>query len=235
MSMLTVVNDAQRRLNLAVSSSVAGSSDETAVQMLALLNQAGEEMAEAYPWQVLVKEATFTTVATESQGAMSTIAPGFFYILNNTIWNRSLRRPVFGALSPNEWQLLKASSVTGPFQQYRIRGDTLRFIPAPPADQTCAFEYVSKNWCTTADGNTEKSAFTIDTDVSLLDERLLTLSLVWRFKQAKGLDFTAELTMYEARLGNEMARDGGKPVLDLNGKAQILMPGVMIPQGNWPL
>ena len=235
MSMLTVVNDAQRRLNLSVSSSVAGSSDETAVQMLALLNQAGEEMAEAYPWQVLVKEATFTTVATESQGAMSTIAPGFFYILNNTIWNRSLRRPVFGALSPNEWQLLKASSVTGPFQQYRIRGDTLRFIPAPPADQTCAFEYVSKNWCTTADGNTEKSAFTLDTDVSLLDERLLTLSLVWRFKQAKGLDFTAELTMYETRLANEMARDGGKPVLDLNGKAQILMPGVMIPQGNWPL
>lgn len=235
MSMLTVVNDAQRRLNLSVSSSVAGSSDETAVQMLALLNQAGEEMAEAYPWQVLVKEATFTTVATESQGAMSTIAPGFFYILNNTIWNRSLRRPVFGALSPNEWQLLKASSVTGPFQQYRIRGDTLRFIPAPPADQTCAFEYVSKNWCTTADGNTEKSAFTLDTDVSLLDERLLTLSLVWRFKQAKGLDFTAELTMYETRLGNEMARDGGKPVIDLNGKAQILMPGVMIPQGNWPL
>lgn len=235
MSMLTVVNDAQRRLNLSVSSSVAGSSDETAVQMLALLNQAGEEMAEAYPWQVLVKEATFTTVATESQGAMSTIAPGFFYILNNTIWNRSLRRPVFGALSPNEWQLLKASSVTGPFQQYRIRGDTLRFIPAPPADQTCAFEYVSKNWCTTADGNTEKSAFTLDADVSLLDERLLTLSLVWRFKQAKGLDFTAELTMYETRLGNEMARDGGKPVLDLNGKVQILMPGVMIPQGNWPL
>lgn len=235
MSMLTVVNDAQRRLNLTVSSSVAGSSDETAVQMLALLNQAGEELAEAYPWQVLVKEATFTTVATESQGSISTIAPGFFYILNNTIWNRSLRRPVFGALSPNEWQLLKASSVTGPFQQYRIRGDTLRFIPTPPADQTCAFEYVSKNWCTTADGVTEKSAFTLDTDVSLLDERLLALSLVWRFKQAKGLDFTAELQMYESRLNNEMARDGGKPVLDLNGKVQILMPGVMIPQGNWPL
>lgn len=235
MSMLTVVNDAQRRLNLSVSSSVAGSSDETAVQMLALLNQAGEDMAEAYPWQVLVKEATFTTVATESQGAMSTIAPGFFYILNNTIWNRSLRRPVFGALSPNEWQLLKASSVTGPFQQYRIRGDTLRFIPTPPADQTCAFEYVSKNWCTTADGVTEKSAFTLDTDVALLDERLLALSLVWRFKQAKGLDFTAELSMYESRLNNEMARDGGKPVLDLGGKVQILMPGVMIPQGNWPL
>lgn len=235
MSMLTVVNDAQRRMNLTASSSVAGSSDETAVQMLALLNQAGEELAEAYPWQVLVKEATFTTVATESQGAISTIAPGFFYILNNTIWNRSLRRPVFGALSPNEWQLLKASSVTGPFQQYRIRGDTLRFIPAPPADQACAFEYVSKNWCTTADGVTEKSAFTLDTDVALLDERLLALSLVWRFKQAKGLDFTAELAMYESRLNNEMARDGGKPVLDLGGKVQILMPGVMIPQGNWPL
>ena len=235
MTMLTVVQDAQRRLGLNVSSSVAGSSDDTTVQLLALLNQAGQEMAEEYAWQALIKEATLTTLAAESQGAMSTIAPGFFYILNQTMWNRSLRRPVFGALSDQEWQLLKASSVQGPFQQYRIRGDELLFIPAPPAGQTVAFEYVSKYWCTDTTGATGKDAFTVDTDVSLLDERVLSLSLTWRFKQSQGLDFATELQMYQNRLEDMKARDGGKPVLDLNGKVSILMPGVMIPQGNWPL
>lgn len=235
MTMLTVVNDAQRRLGLNVSSTVAGNSDETTVQLLALLNQAGEELAQDYQWQALIREATFTTVATESQGSISTIAPGFGYILNQTIWNRSLRRPIFGALSAQEWQLLKASSVTGPFQQFRIVGDALKFIPAPPAGQTCAFEYASKNWCTDTTGVTGKSAFTADDDLSVLDERLLVLSLTWRFKQSQGLDFTAELQMFEDIVRNAQTRDGGKPVLDLNGKVSILMPGVMIPQGNWPL
>lgn len=235
MAMLSIVQAAQQRLGLNVSSTVAGNTDETTVQLLALLNQAGEEMAEVYPWQSLQSEATFTTVATESQGSISTIAPGFAYILNQTIWNRDLRRPIFGALSPEEWQLLKASSVQGPFQQYRIRGDALMLIPAPPAGQACAFEYSSKNWATDSTGATGKSSFTVDTDVSLLDEQMLTLSLVWRFKQAQALDFATELQMYESRLANMMARDGGKPVLDMNGRIQVLMPGVMVPQGSWPL
>lgn len=234
MTVLTIVNDAQRRLNLAVSSSVVGNADETTTEMLALLNQAGEEYAEVYPWQVLTKEATFTTLAAESQGAITTIAPGFFYVLNQTIWNRSQNRPIFGPLSPREWQRIKSSSVTGPYHQYRIRANLLRLIPTPAAGETCAFEYISKNWCTTSDGVTEKSAFTIDTDVSLLNERMLTLSLIWRFKQAKGLDFTAELAIYESRLANEMARDGGKPVINMGGMSPI-MPGLVIPEGSWSL
>lgn len=235
MTMLSIVNSAQRRLGLNVSSTVAGNSDDTTVQLLALLNQAGEELAEVYTWQVLQKEATFTTVATESQGAIETVAPGFSYILNQTIWNRDLRRPIFGALNPEEWQLLKASSVQGPFQQYRIRNDSLLLIPAPPAGQACAFEYITKNWATDTTGATGKSAFTVDTDVALLDEQLLTLSLVWRFKQSQALDFSTELQMFENRLTNSMGRDGGKPVLDMNGRVQVLMPGVMVPQGSWPL
>ena len=235
MTMLSIVQSAQLRLGLNKSSTVAGNIDDTTVQLLALLNQAGEEMAEVYTWQALTKEATFTTVATESQGSVSTVAPGFAYILNQTIWNRSLRRPIFGALNAEEWQLLKASSVQGPFQQYRIRGDELLLIPAPPAGQSCAFEYMTKNWCTDSTGAVGKSAFTADTDVALLDEQMLTLSLVWRFKQAQALDFSTELQMYENRLTNMMARDGGKPVLDMNGRVQVLMPGVMVPQGSWPL
>ena len=235
MSMLTIIQGAQRRLGLAVASTVAGNSDDTATQMLALLNQAGEEMAEVYGWQALLTEATFTTLAAELQGDVETIAPGFKYILNQTIWNRSLRRPIFGALNAEEWQLLKASSVQGPFQQYRIRNDELLLIPAPPAGQTCAFEYATRYWATDSTGVTGKEAFTVDSDISKLSEPLLTLSLVWRFKQSQGLDFATELQMYENRLTDAMARDGGKPVLDMNGRIQVLMPGVMVPQGSWPV
>lgn len=232
MSMLTIVQAAQRRLGLAVASTVAGNSDDTATQLLALLNQAGEELCEAYAWQAITKEATFTTLAAESQGLMETIAPGWLYIVNDTIWNRSRNQPVKGGLSSQEWQQQKSSNVTGPFSQYRIRQGYLRFLPTPAAGDTCAFEYVSKHWATDSTGATGKSAFTVDTDLPVLDDQLLTLALVWRFKQANGLDWAAEYQMYENRLNNAMARDGGKPVIRLDGERLM---GLGIPDGNFTL
>lgn len=233
MTMLSIVNSAQRRLGLDVSATVAGNADDTTTQLLALLSHAGEEMAEVYLWQALVKEATFTTLAAESQGAIATLAPGFGHIINQTIWNRTQNRPIPGAISPQEWQGQKSSSVSGPFAQYRIRGGLLMLIPAPAAGESCAFEYKTLNWATDTTGATGKSSFTVDTDVSLLDEQMLVLSLVWRFKQAQGLDFSAELQMYENRLMNMMARDGGKPMLDMAGSRLTGMPGVIIPEGSW--
>jgi hypothetical protein len=233
MTMLSIVNTVQRRLGLSVSSTVAGNSDDTATQLLALLNHAGEELAEVCTWQALQKEATFTTLAAESQGAIATIAPGFAYIINQSIWNRTQRRPIPGAISSEEWQALKSSSMSGPVSQYRIRGGLLMLMPAPAAGESCAFEYKTLYWATDSTGATGKSAFTVDTDVSVLDEQLLTLSLTWRFKQAQGLDFATELQMFENRLTNAMGRDGGKPVLDMGASCGYGMPGVMVPDGSW--
>jgi hypothetical protein len=231
MSLLTIVNAAQRRLGLNVTNTVAGNSDETASQLLALLNQAGEELAQDFGWQAITFEATFTTAATESQGAMETIAPGWAYIVNDTIWNRTENEP-FQLLSSQEWQRQKSASVTGPGSLYRIRGGELIMNPVPTAGQTCAFEYVSKYWATDSTGATGKAAFTADADVARLDEQLLTLSLLWRFKQANGLEFAPELSMFESRVANARSRDGGRARLNFGYQDRF---GITVPEGNWNL
>lgn len=231
MSMLTIVNTAQRRLGLSVASSVAGNSDDTATQLLALLNQAGEELAQEFAWQAVILEATFTTAATESQGALETLAPGLSYIVNDTIWNRSENEPFF-ALSPQEWQREKSANVTGPGSRYRIRGNQLLMNPVPTAGQTCAFEYVTKYWATDYTGATGKAAFTADSDIPRLDDQLLTLSLIWRFKQANGLEFMPELSMYERRAADAMSRDGGRRSLRFDGQS---LHGMTVPEGSWIL
>lgn len=115
---------------------------------------------------------------------MTTVAGASFdYILNQTIWDRTLLRPVFGTLTPSQWQQLKAQNVTGPWNQFRIRGGNLLFIPAPSAGDTCAFEWVSKNFCQSS-GGTGQSAWTADTDTGLLSEDLMKLGLIWRWKAA---------------------------------------------------
>lgn len=231
MSLLTIVNNAQRRLGLAVSPTVAGSTEDTAVQLLGLLNQAGEELAQDFAWQAITLEATFTTAATESQGLMETIAPGWSYIVNDTIWNRSINEQFF-ALSAQEWQREKSANVTGPGSRFRIRGGSLLMNPVPVAGETCAFEYVTKYWATDSTGATGKAAFTVDTDIARLDEQLLTLSLIWRFKQANGLAFAPELAMFEQREANAMSRDGGRNTISFSSQPLF---GANVPEGSWDL
>lgn len=61
MAMLQLVQQASAELGLAVPSSVAGNQTQDVVQMLALLNAVGYELARQYPWQALNTEYRFST------------------------------------------------------------------------------------------------------------------------------------------------------------------------------
>lgn len=233
MSALTIIQRVCQRLALALPPAAVTSTDQQTLQLLALLNEEGEELSERYPWQALNAEATFTSVATESQGALSTLASGFKYVINDTMWNRTGTRPVFGPLSPQGWQQRKSSSVTGPYSEYRIVGNALKFIPVPAAGLTVAFEYHSKNWVTLAAGGTA-SAIAADADTALLDEQIMTMGLVWRFKHAKGFAYDEDFNKYERRVVDAMSRDGSKPVLSAGGGGGRL-GGIVVPEGSWPL
>jgi hypothetical protein len=140
-----------RRLLGSAPSVVATSTDPQIIQLMSIANEEGQDLSSRYPWQALQNESTFTTVAAETQGVITTLAGASFrYILNDIMWNRSLLRPVFGPLTPQDWQALKARNVTGPYNQFRIRGNSVLFIPAPVAGNTIAFEWISKNWVTLA-------------------------------------------------------------------------------------
>jgi hypothetical protein len=52
-----------------------------------------------------------------------------------------------------------------------------------------------------------KLTFSADTDVSLIDEKVLTSGLEWRWLKSKGLDYAEEFRRYEMRLERAMGRD----------------------------
>lgn len=115
MSMLTLIQRFCRRTNLTVPSTVYGTSDKQVRQILALLEEEGNDLSSRGDWEALTNEATHTTVALEDQGSMATIASnGFRYIKHNTIWDRNLSEPVYGGISGQDWQAIKATAVTGP-------------------------------------------------------------------------------------------------------------------------
>lgn len=236
MSLLTIIQGACKRIGIAAPTTVASSTDLQIIQLMALANEEGEELSTgtsvglSYDWQALQAEATFTTVATESQGAMTTIASGFKYIIDGTIWDRTKRLPVYGSLDPSTWQNFKSWGVTSPFPKYRVRGGLLLLMPVPAAGDSYYFEYQTANWC--ANGVTLKSAFTADDDVSLLDESLITAGLIWRWKAAKGFDYAEDFRKYQQRVTNAIARDTERPVIDM-GRRTDARTGIVIPIGSW--
>lgn len=229
---LQIVQTVCRRIGILAPNAAVSSSDPQVLQILAITEEEGQELEERYNWQGLQTETTFTTVAAELQGTLATIAPGYESIVNDTIWNRSLRRPVYGPKSQQDWQQSEAMQINGPFNSFRIKNDSIYFYPVPVAGQTCAFEYISKNWISTSTGSTAE-VWTNDADTPLIDDRIIILGAIWRWKQAKGLDYAEDFAKYERRVLNKMSKDSGKPVLSLTGAKYEIQPVVMVPTGSW--
>lgn len=236
MTVLSVIQNFCRRTNIPEPATVNGTTDNQVKQLMALLEEEGNDLSKRGSWQGITFEASLTTVATESQGAMTTIASnGFRYIKNKTLWDRTNKLPIAGPMDSQDWQATKALVSAGPRYRYRIRGGNLLVTPTPTAGYSWYFEYVSKNWILGADGTTYKQYFTLDTDTLLLPEDLVLMGLRWRWKKEKGFDYAEDMRTYEMQLKDELGRDGGKKNLLMDGENQSPIPAVIVPLYSWNL
>lgn len=239
-TVLDIIKEFCRRTGINIPTSAVSSTDIQIQQIIGLLNEEGQELAARYAWQRLTNQATFQTVSTESQGDLDggilPCAANMAYIVNHTIWNRDTRLPIYGPLAARDWAYVHAMNFTAPTSEYRIYGNQLIFNPAPAPNQTCAFEYVSRNWLESVDGVTGRDTIVADDDAPLLDWQLIQLGLRWRWKYAKGLAYAEDFNVYERRVNDAIARDGTNPILNLNGNTYErvgIQPLVVAPSGNW--
>lgn len=232
MSCLTLIQSVCLRVGLDAPTAAISSTDRNVKQIVEIANEAGQECARRYPWQALLNVASFTTVATQIQTTLATVSTGLDYIVNDTIWNRTLRRPVFGPKTPQAWEQQQAFAINGPWSNYRIQNDTIYFYPVPAAGQDCYFEWISKNWVTTSGGSTS-ATWTNDADTPKLDNNLLVLDTIWRWKAAKKLDYAEDFNKAERLCMDLMARDGGKDILNAGDAHYDILPGVVVPAGSW--
>jgi hypothetical protein len=232
MTLLSVVKDACDRLGITRPSVAYTSSDQQILQLLGLAQQEGKELAKRHAWQKLTKEKTFTATATETQS--TAIPDDFDRYIDETMFNRTRKRHVYGPLTPQEWQFQKSVLTSTIVENWRQRGDSVMITPTATAGDTYAYEYVSINWCQNETGDTLRSAWAADTDTGLLSEELMTDGIVWRFARAKGFDYAEAFRTYEVQVAQAIVRDGGKRTLNTS-RAKTSARGVFIQDGNWQL
>lgn len=221
MSLLSVCQEAARAIGFEPPNSIVGNSDATARRLLALAQLTGKSLAkDISQWPILERENTFATVNGQAEYDLPS---DFDYLIRDTVWNRSEYDVVRGPLTSQEWQEYKSGIIGSGVvkQRYRVKraasGMTNKFVldPTPSAAENMVFEYVSKNWVRDSGSTTSYDSYQNDTDVALLDEYLIQLGVMWRFKQEKGLDYAIQLREYENMVEKAGARNGKAPTLYL--------------------
>lgn len=231
---LSIVQTAASWLALPIPTAVWSSTDAQVIQFRTLLNEEGDALRRwpDHNWNKIVKETSFVTLAANQQPAMPV---DYDHICNQTIWNRTMNRPVWGPMDEQQWQQeLAGPTFTSPYYAYRIRGGFFLMTPVPTAGNNVFYEYVSSYWVLATGGSVPtKAAFSADDDTCVFPDVLVARGLRWRYLRANGLDYAQEYTAWAEMLTVEIARDGGASRLSLTEKYPWNRRVPFIPQGNW--
>lgn len=210
MTILDCFKSLSRRILAQDQASLYSGMDATQFKVQEIANEAALDIAQAYDWLELTR---MDTIAADGQAMAFDLPADYGRMLvkgdvHSYLWFRDYQR----ARDMDEWMRIinfKPSAVPGWWTLY---GGQIHFWPPPPADAQPRFGYISNQIVRAQDG-TLKTAFSTDSDAFVLDEQLLLLAMIWRYKQAEGLDYQEDMQNYEIRLSQLAAKDkGSRPI-----------------------
>lgn len=193
------------------------SQDPVFVQLQYLLNTAGEELGQAYPWELLVRAHQITTAPGDTGDY--DLPDDFGYMINQTGWERSENVPLWGPMSAQDWTYLLGRDLVNQtiYASFRLDQGQFRVFPQPPPNGLdINFEYISCAWVT--DGQptpTYSKEVTTGTQQPLYDKTLITRYLKLKILEAKGFDSTKAQDDFNQTFSFLTGLDKGAQVLNM--------------------
>ncbi|QKK24654.1 hypothetical protein [Rhizobium hidalgonense] len=227
MSLLTIIQNVCAEIDLDPPTAVMSSADPQIMQLRILSTRAGRDLMREHDWSALSVDRQFTATGVNPEPAEPP-ADWDRFAANAKIWNASRLWQLNGPVEPQTWQrqtILNSNPVP---QIWRLAGGKLDIYPNA-AGETIRYEYISGFWVAVNGGVSFAGNWANDTDTARFPEDLLELSLIWRWKRAKGLDYGEEIASFqrakEAAIGADRA---AAPVdLSLPARGQAL-------ENYWP-
>lgn len=238
MTVLTIAQTAADELGIDRPASLVSSSDNTARQMLALLNREGSELTARFNWAACVRQKVVTVT---SGTAVYAVPTDFGNLIDDTMWDVTNRWPMIGPLDSTEWEmLLRGIIVSTPRRVWRLIGKLdgtyaasatpfyVEIMPTPTnSTDQFSYEYSTTGY---ARQNSDAAAGTFDNDSDnpILPDRLFVLGLIWRWKAAKGLAYAEEKQTYDRAVDVAIAQDKSARILQL-ARPRLIGPRLL----NW--
>ncbi|WP_434286301.1 hypothetical protein [Celeribacter sp. SCSIO 80788] len=197
MSLLTIAETVALNCGMQqVPTSVSGSSERRWQEVKDFSEKAAMELVRRVDWGELTREETLTGDGTNKT---FDLPPDDYDHLTNGVSVVS-GGAVLRGLSQAEWRTL--TPVEGDPRYFILQGSKITLWPYLATSETATVSYQSKNWCSA--GGSEWAA---DEDTSLIDEDVLAMATIVRWRRQKGMsydDFEAE---YEAMLSDRATFD----------------------------
>lgn len=216
---LEIIQDCMDRLCVAKRPSSLNTSDDTQRQMLALLNETGQDLCLSFPWQALtvpvVAQAADDGSNMSDQGAVDDLCPGLSRFVDDCLYLNGRMMPLIGPMSVQNRTFMRAGGMAMLYGFFIEQGHLWITCPTT-SQQELRFAYISKNWAQDADGN-GIDRLTEGADTPLLDARLLTLGVVWRWLSRNGLPYQQEFLNYDNALRSLQASDTPRDILSAGG------------------
>lgn len=238
--MATILEIAQnfcRLYNLPVPAYLEGSTDAGVIQLRQMILDLGQEIRDSSKWEVCSRRSVWTSIQGEDQGALTTLFPeALDYILPQTFWDNTLRRPVYGPVSDYAWQQIKSMVPQTPLYQFRTMGGRLLIYGPMPAGHELSLIYKTKNWVRVAASDPAEYTNTdiADADEPVFDEKLFRHGFEYIWRRIKGMKYETEYQLFMSLVQATASKDSVKPVISMDGASQPnLQPGIWVPAGNW--
>jgi hypothetical protein len=226
-----ILNRVAAEVGIAPVSDPLASQDPIFIQLKYLLNTAGEELMEAFPWELLNRSHRILTA--DGDSGSYDLPSDYGYMVNQTNWEQSKRVPM-GSLSSQEWSTLKGLNLAtnSVYPNFRVAQGKYNIIPnnPVPAGLDINFQYITANWVW--DGQTVnpvyKSEVTLPTDVPLFNKTLISRAVKVKYLEAGGFDTTKAQGDYNQIFAFLTGTDTPASVLDAGGGNR----GVPLLSGN---
>ena len=220
-----ILNRVAAEVGIAPIADPMASVDPFFIQLRYLLNTAGEELMQAYPWERLIK-AHQIIVADGDTGEYDMPAD-FGYIINQTEWDRTNNVPMGGPLSAQEWTYLKGRDLASNtlYASFRIAQGKFNVFPTNPTiGLDLNFEYLTTYWVQDgSDPAVFKAEVTTASDVPLFDKTLITRAVKVKYLESGGFDTTKAQGDYNQIFAFLTGTDKGAPILNA-GRSRGRMP-----------
>lgn len=186
-----------------------------------IANLMGKRIARAHEWQDLTALHTVTGDGTTTAHSL----PSDYDRMpkDMQIWASDQETYLTGLQSHNKWLERDVRDFEFLVNAWILRGGQLHIDPALSTGVTAQFYYIQDTYATNA-GGTRQSKFQADTDEFVLDDTLLELGIIWRWREMKGLPYAEDMADYERELSKRIAPDSGSRIIKV-GAPRVGMSG----------
>jgi hypothetical protein len=206
MTLLSVCQEAAIELSQTEPTSVFSTTDKFAKELRVQASKSAVAIMKAYDWQVLTKRATIA-----GDGSATTFNLPSDYdrmALKTNLASSASNMDLVKATDLDQWDYFQNHTSTTVPGYWMVLGGQIQITPAPGAGVVHSYYYISRN---VVSGN--QATFSADGDTLVVPERLLTMSLIWRWRASKRLEYAEDMQNFNIAFGEETAKDKGSRML----------------------